>query len=71
LETIRTTRIRSALGWICQSMWKEAPIAAKLARSFSVLTGCAAEKCTRMKKSPLSASPNCWLSMMLQPVMKR
>jgi hypothetical protein len=66
-----TIRIRSPAGWMRQSMWYESPIAAKLARSLSALTGSSAEKCTRMKNSPVSWSPNCWLSTMLQPVMKR
>jgi hypothetical protein len=71
LLTMSTTRIRSSARLICQSMWKESPIAAKLARSFSTVTGDSAEKWTRMKNSPVSWSPNCWLSSMLQPVMKR
>ncbi len=52
-------------------MAKESPTAAKLARSFSNVTGRSALKCTRMKNSPVSWSPNCLLSSMLQPVMKR
>jgi hypothetical protein len=71
LLTISTTRIRSDERCICQSIRKESPIAAKLARSFSTSTVTSAEKWTRMKKSPVSWSPNCWLSSMLQPVMKR
>ena len=39
LLTISTIRIRSSARWICQSIWKESPIAAKLARSFSTVTG--------------------------------
>ncbi len=71
LLTIRTIRSFCSLGWICQSIPNEAPMAAKLALSLSTVTGSAAEKCTLMKNSPLSPSPNCWLSMMLHPVMKR
>lgn len=64
-------RIFSSARWICQSMPKESPTAAKLARSLSTLTEVSALKWTRMKNSPVSRSPNCWLSSMLQPVMKR
>ncbi len=71
LLTMRTIRIRSSERWICHSMRKESPIAAKEARSFSTETGEPAEKETRMKNRPVSWSPNCWLSSMLQPVMKR
>ena len=66
-----TTRIRSSARWICQSIAKASPIAAKLARSLSTVTGASAEKWTRMKNRPVSWSPNCWLSSMLQPVMNR
>lgn len=69
--TISTTRMRSDGRWICHSIRNESPTAAKLARSFSTVTGAYAEKWTRMKKRPVSWSPNCWLSSMLQPVMKR
>ncbi len=71
LLTIRTIRIRSSEGWMCQSMRYAPPTAAKLARSLSAVTSGSAEKCTRMKNSPVSWSPNCRLSTMLQPVMKR
>ena len=38
LLTISTTRIFSSARWICQSIRKESPTAAKLARSFSTVT---------------------------------
>ncbi len=69
--TISRMRIFSSARLSCQSIWKESPIAAKLARSLSTDTGASAEKWTRMKNRPVSWSPNCWLSSMLQPVMNR
>ncbi len=69
-DTMSTTRVRRSARSIC-SMPKASPTAVKLARSFSTSTGASAEKWTRMKKSPVSRSPNCRLSSMLHPVMKR
>jgi hypothetical protein len=71
LLTMSTMRIFASARLICQSMWKASPIAVKLARSLSTVTGSPAEKWTRMKNRPVSWSPNCWLSSMLQPVMNR
>ena len=71
-ETMTSTGIRVSASWICHCMWKDAPVAAKpLHSALRSTPGSSARKCTRMKKTPVSGSPYCWLSTIEQPVTSR
>ena len=58
--------IRSDLSCSRQVMWNDSATQAKSrSRLATCSPGWGTEKCTRMKNSPSSGSPYCWLVMML------
>src|SRR5262245_41358648 len=64
-ETMSSVRIRSVAVWIRHDMWNASATQEKSRSSSAVgRPGGGTEKCTRMKNSPPSGSPYCWLLMM-------
>ncbi|CAM5691106.1 hypothetical protein STENM223S_02919 [Streptomyces tendae] len=72
LLTISTIRIRSAGRWICHSIRKASPMAAKPARSLSTVTVASAEKVDVHEEQTRVVVPELLAVLdVRQPVMKR